>query len=116
MITKPPSASACRCIRIRPARSLTITARAALCVTLPGSVRWTVFSRPFVNRSKNNASLIELKSQAELDKLRRAGRAAAEVLKKLSESITPGISTKALDDIAFAEIKARGMKPAFLGY
>jgi methionyl aminopeptidase len=60
--------------------------------------------------------MIELKSQADLEKLRVAGRAAAETLKKISESIRQGVSTKELDDIAFACISARGMKPGFLGY
>ncbi len=51
-----------------------------------------------------------------MEKLRVAGTAAAEVLKKISESIKPGISTKELDDIAFEAISKKGMKPAFLGY
>jgi len=60
--------------------------------------------------------LIDLKSKDDLANLRVAAKAVASVLKKLSENIKPGISTKDLDDIAFKEIKALGMKPAFLGY
>jgi len=60
--------------------------------------------------------VIDLKSKNDLANLRVAAKAVASVLKKLSENIKPGISTKDLDDIAFKEIKAFGMKPAFLGY
>ena len=60
--------------------------------------------------------VIDLKSKNDLANLRVAAKAVASVLKKLSENIKPGISTKDLDDIAFKEIKALGMKPAFLGY
>jgi methionyl aminopeptidase len=69
-----------------------------------------------VNPSKNNQPLIELKSVSDLGKMRVAGRAAAEVLKTISESIKAGITTKELDDIAFEVISKKGMKPAFLGY
>lgn len=59
---------------------------------------------------------IEIKSDSEIQKLRKAGKAVAQVLKILSESLRPGISTGVLDDIAFKEISSLGMKPAFLGY
>ena len=59
---------------------------------------------------------IEIKSDAELDKLRKAGQAVARVLKILSDNLRPGISTGYLDGIAFKEISSLGMKPAFLGY
>jgi len=59
---------------------------------------------------------IDLKSKDDLVNLRTAAKAVASVLKMLSENIKPGISTKDLDELAFKEIKAFGMKPAFLGY
>ena len=60
--------------------------------------------------------LIELKSDSEIAKLRKAGQAAAKVLKTISEHLVAGVSTGHLDDIAFKEISSLGMKPAFLGY
>lgn len=60
--------------------------------------------------------LIDLKSKSDLANLKVAAKAVASILKKLSENIKPGISTKELDTIAFNEIKKFGMKPAFLGY
>jgi methionyl aminopeptidase len=62
------------------------------------------------------SSRIELKTRAEIDIMRSAGQAAAKVLELLAEHLSPGISTQALDDIAFKEIRSLGMKPAFLGY
>jgi len=61
-------------------------------------------------------AIIDLKSKDDLVNLRTAAKAVASVLKKLSENIKPGITTKDLDEIAFKEIKSFGMKPAFLGY
>jgi methionyl aminopeptidase len=62
------------------------------------------------------ASNIELKTSAEIDIMRVAGKAAAAVLKILGGHLSPGISTQALDEIANKEIRSLGMKPAFLGY
>lgn len=59
---------------------------------------------------------IELKSGAELAKMREAGKAVARVLQKLGESLVPGVTTQSIDDLAFREISSLGMKPAFLGY
>ena len=58
----------------------------------------------------------ELKTPAELDRMRKAGRVVGEVLKVLEQAVRPGISTGELDAIAAAEIKKRGSKPAFLNY
>jgi methionyl aminopeptidase len=48
--------------------------------------------------------------------MRAAGRVAAEILDALAAHIVPGISTQEIDDIVFAEGKARGAIPATLGY
>lgn len=45
-----------------------------------------------------------------------AGQAVAQILQLLSTKIAPGVTTQHLDDVAFKEIRALGMKPAFLGY
>lgn len=60
--------------------------------------------------------MIYLKSQKELDLMRKAGEIAAEALARVMEAIEPGVSTKALDRIAEALIRKKGGEPAFLGY
>jgi len=60
--------------------------------------------------------LIVCKSTAELDQMRLAGKIVASVLEVLESRISPGITTKKLDEIASKEIYARGGRSAFLGY
>jgi methionyl aminopeptidase len=48
--------------------------------------------------------------------MRAAGRVVALTVKRLIESLEPGITTGELDRIARREIKALGAKPSFLGY
>jgi len=48
--------------------------------------------------------------------MRAAGRCAAEILDMLVPHVVPGVTTQALDDIVFAEMRARGAIPATLGY
>jgi methionyl aminopeptidase len=48
--------------------------------------------------------------------MRAAGRAAAEVLDALVPHVVPGVTTQELDDIVYAEMRARGTVPATLGY
>jgi methionyl aminopeptidase len=59
---------------------------------------------------------IEVKTPADIKKMRRAGEMTARVLQKLEPHLKPGVSTKQLDDIAFNEMSSLGVKPAFLGY
>jgi len=51
-----------------------------------------------------------------LDKMRRAGRAAAEVLQVVGAAVRPGITTDELDAIAHEECIKRGGYPSPLGY
>lgn len=44
------------------------------------------------------------------------GKILAEILRKLSEAVMPGISTQDLDNLAVELTKKSGVKPAFLGY
>ncbi len=60
--------------------------------------------------------MIELKSESDREKLRRAGRVVAEVLAILKAAVRPGIKTRDLDKIADREIRARGGIPVFKGY
>jgi methionyl aminopeptidase len=48
--------------------------------------------------------------------MRKAGRAAAEVLDALIPHVVPGVTTQELDDIVYREMRARGGVPATLGY
>ncbi|MFH1620092.1 MAG: type I methionyl aminopeptidase [bacterium] len=59
---------------------------------------------------------IEIKTPAEIEKMRRVGRVVAEVLHALAAAAKPGISTGDLDRLAAEEIKKREAIPAFLNY
>jgi methionyl aminopeptidase len=56
-----------------------------------------------------------IKTAAELELLRESGRIAAEILKKVTERVSPGITTKELDELAQELIISHGVKPAFYG-
>lgn len=60
--------------------------------------------------------MISLKSERELDLMRRAGGVVAQILEELTAMAKPGISTGELD--RYAESRCREMKclPAFKGY
>jgi methionyl aminopeptidase len=59
---------------------------------------------------------IVLLSSREIEKMRRAGRLAAELLAHLETMIQPGITTQELNDEAERWTKAHGAKSAPLGY
>jgi methionyl aminopeptidase len=48
--------------------------------------------------------------------MRRAGRAAAEVLDLLAPHVLPGVTTQEIDDIVYRAMVERGGVPATLGY
>ncbi len=60
--------------------------------------------------------MINIKSKAELEKMREAGRITARALKLAGESVKAGMTTKELDKIIHDFIVAQGAKPSFLGY
>lgn len=61
--------------------------------------------------------MIIIKSPAEIEKIRAAGRVVARILRTLGESITPGITTTAdLDALARLLAKEAGARAAFKGY
>ena len=60
--------------------------------------------------------MISRKSARDLDKMRRAGRALAEVHTELEKAVTPGVRIRDLDDLADSLIRERGGVPSFLGY
>lgn len=59
---------------------------------------------------------IILLSSREIEKMRQAGRMAAELLDYLEPMVQPGVSTLELNDAAEAWTQARGAKSAPLGY
>ena len=59
---------------------------------------------------------IEIKSTDEFAKMRAAGLVVASTLREVSDAVTPGITTKDLDEIAHASIIRMGATPSFLGY
>lgn len=59
---------------------------------------------------------VELKTKAEVDKMRKAGEIAGKALKGVGECIRAGISTKELDRIAEKLIRQAGAVPTFVGY
>ena len=60
--------------------------------------------------------MIIIKSLREIELLRKSNIIVAEVLKKLKGMITPGVTTKELDQVAEDWIRSRGGIPAFKGY
>jgi methionyl aminopeptidase len=67
-------------------------------------------------RPKLKEDPIILKTTREIETLREANRIVANILQKLGEVVTPGITTGELDKIASAMIRNAGAKPAFKGY
>lgn len=61
-------------------------------------------------------SSIPIKTPAELEKMRAAGRVVGLLLKALYGQVRPGVSTQELDDFASGFIRDHGATPAFLGY
>ncbi|CAT04841.1 Methionine aminopeptidase [Mesomycoplasma conjunctivae] len=57
-----------------------------------------------------------IKTNQEVEKLKKSGALLAEVKQIIYDLVRPGISLKELDTIAFSEIKKRNAEPAFLNY
>ncbi|HVA24183.1 MAG TPA: type I methionyl aminopeptidase [Chloroflexota bacterium] len=60
--------------------------------------------------------MITIKSKAEFQTMRRAGRLVAETLDKLRTAVKPGMTTGDLDKIAYEHITKHGGVPSFKGY
>lgn len=60
--------------------------------------------------------MITVKTLAELEIMRKAGKIVASVLELLQENAIPGITTRRLDNLAYDYIKKAGASPSFLGY
>jgi methionyl aminopeptidase len=60
--------------------------------------------------------LIVLRSQREIEKIRKACLVVAEILKRLREHVQPGVTTWDLDALSEDLAASRKAKPAFKGY
>ncbi len=60
--------------------------------------------------------MIELKTPAEVAKMREAGLVVCHTLQVMRDMVAPGVTTKDLDDVAERTIRAAGAVPSFLGY
>lgn len=58
----------------------------------------------------------QVKTQAEIEAMRKAGKILAQVLATLKPQVIPGVTTKQLADIAAKELEKLGGEPVFLGY
>jgi methionyl aminopeptidase len=57
-----------------------------------------------------------LKTKAELEGMRRAGKVVAALLKLMEQEVRPGVTTQQLDAAAEKFIRSQGAAPAFKGY
>jgi methionyl aminopeptidase len=57
-----------------------------------------------------------IRSNEEVDKMRKAGRVVAEILEKTRAAIRPGVTTLDIDAVARGIIEARGARSNFLNY
>jgi methionyl aminopeptidase len=60
--------------------------------------------------------MINCKSQAEVEKMRRSGQIVRQVLQEVKAMVAPGVSTMDLERAAEDKIRDLGAKPAFKGY
>ena len=60
--------------------------------------------------------MINIKSDKEILIMHEGGKILAEILKKLSEAVKPGITTNHLEELARELVLSYGVKPSFLGY
>lgn len=62
------------------------------------------------------AGMIAIKTQDEIERMRRAGILAAEALREVARAVRPGVSGLDLDRIGEDYIRARSGTPSFKGY
>jgi methionyl aminopeptidase len=60
--------------------------------------------------------VISIKSPAEIERMRVAGRVTALTIQRVVEQVRPGQSTEDLDRVAEKSIRSEGCTPSFLGY
>lgn len=60
--------------------------------------------------------MINIKTEKEIEIMKEGGRILAEILKKLSEAVRPGITTNNLEKLARELVLSCGVEPSFLGF
>ena len=65
---------------------------------------------------RSRALEIQLKTPAQIDRMRQAGLLVAATLERLRAAVAPGVSTAELDAIAEEHIRGAGGVPSFKGY
>ena len=60
--------------------------------------------------------MVTLKSPREIESMARSGKITATVLTELMKAVKPGMTTRDIDAMAEAGIRARGGIPTFMGY
>lgn len=60
--------------------------------------------------------MFTIKSQSEIDKMRKAGEVLYETLQLIKKNTVPGVTTKELDRIAYEHIAKKNASPSFKGY
>ena len=65
---------------------------------------------------RSHRPAIQLKTPAQIAKMREAGVLVAETLRALAAAAQPGVTTKELDALAEGRIRAAGAVPSFKGY
>ena len=60
--------------------------------------------------------MIAVKSGAELERMRRAGRVVADALAAVAAAVRPGVTTAELDGVAADVVRRAGAAPSFKGY
>lgn len=60
--------------------------------------------------------MIQIKTPAQIEAMRKAGRITGEAILLAGEAIKPGVTTKKIDSLIRAYIEKCGAKPSFLGY
>ncbi len=60
--------------------------------------------------------MIVLKTKAEIEKMRAAGKIVGQTLQMLRKMVAPGVKTSALNEAAEKFIRKRGASPTFKGY
>ncbi len=60
--------------------------------------------------------MIIIKTESEIERLRKGGPILADILRQVAKKVVPGITTGELNEYAHALITEAGHKPAFLNY